>query len=173
LPPVPYLTHLVELFWRLRIYPIDPRDAATTCLLALACPDGTWVVGGIGDGLAAVLGNGQDVVQVLGNRGEAWGNETMALGMSVGARGWQMVVLPPSFGERVAVLATDGISDDIIPEKLEAFVRWLLGDFGPLDPRSRWRQLVSELKNWPTPKHLDDKTIAVLVKGNGQRGGEP
>ena len=173
LPPVSYLAHLVEVFWRLRIHPIEPMDAATTCILALACPDGTWVVGGVGDGLAAVMENGQRVVRVIGDRREAWGNETMALGMSIDARAWELVVLPPSVGERAAVLATDGVADDIIPEKLGYFCRWLIDDFRHLEPHHRWSRLVLELRNWPTPKHLDDKTVAVLTLEDGQTGGGP
>ncbi len=50
--PLAYLPHLIEVLWRLRVYPLDPSSAATTCLLALASETGAWVLGGVGDGLA-------------------------------------------------------------------------------------------------------------------------
>ncbi len=171
LPPASYLAHLVEVFWRLRIHPVAPKDAATTCLLALACPDGTWVVGGVGDGLVAVMESGEDPVRIIGDRAGDWGNETAALGTSPGTRSWKLAVLPPTCGRRVAVLATDGVADDLLPEKLGGFCRWLVDDFGPLEPHLRWRRLVSELGDWPTPKHLDDKTVAVLAVEREQNGG--
>lgn len=171
LRPVSYLSHLVELFWRLRIHPVEPEEAATTCLLALACRGGSWVVGGIGDGMAVVLENGQHLERVIGDRGDAWGNETLALGMSSGARFWNLMVLSAPVKERVAVLATDGVADDILPEQVGAFCRWLIDDFGPLEPFHRWCRLGSVLRNWPTPKHLDDKTVAVLSLAAGHNGG--
>ena len=33
--PLSYLSHLVEVLWRLRLHPTPPDSAATTCLLAL------------------------------------------------------------------------------------------------------------------------------------------
>jgi len=159
--PLSYLAHLVELLWRLRIYPVDPGDAATTCLLALACPDGAWVLGGVGDGLA-IAKTGSNLTIVVGQRGEDFGNETLGLGVSKGSGSWKLVTLPASVEDRVAVLATDGIADDLVPEKINDFCDWLVVDFQNLKPADRWRQLMMELKDWPTPNHLDDKTLAVL-----------
>jgi len=156
-----WLAHLVELLWRLRIYPVDPGDAATTCLLALACPDGAWVLGGVGDGLA-IAKTGSNLTIVVGQRGEDFGNETLGLGVSKGSGSWKLVTLPASVEDRVAVLATDGIADDLVPEKINDFCDWLVVDFQNLKPADRWRQLMMELKDWPTPNHLDDKTLAVL-----------
>jgi hypothetical protein len=62
----------------------------------------------------------------------------------------------------MAVLATDGVADDLISEKLDAFCNWLVDDFLDLNPLKRWRRLQTELRNWPTPGHIDDKTLAVL-----------
>ena len=160
--PVSYLVHLIEVLWRLRIHPSEPKDAATTCLLALARASGQWVVGGVGDGLAVVRTGDAPATQYIGDRNGGFGNETLALGLSRGSKAWNLSVLPPTKAERIAVLATDGVADDLLPEKLEAFCDWLIDDFQALAPGPRWRRLQSELLGWPTPKHLDDKTIAVL-----------
>jgi serine/threonine protein phosphatase PrpC len=159
--PLSYLAHLVEVLWRLRIHPVEPGDAATTCLIALACPDGTWVLGGVGDGII-ITKTGTAFTIVVGERGEGFANETLALGVSRGPRSWEFVTLPASAEDRVAILATDGIADDLVPEKLDDFCDWLVDDFQNLTPTQRWRQLMTELRAWPTPKHLDDKTLAVL-----------
>ncbi len=159
--PLSYLAHLVEVIWRLRIHPVEPGDAATTCLVALACADGTWVLGGVGDGIV-VTKTGTALSTVLGERGAGFANETSALGVSRGPRSWALVRLPPSDDDRVAILATDGVADDLVPERLNDFCDWLVDNFHDLTPLQRWRQLMAELRAWPTPKHLDDKTLAVL-----------
>ena len=159
--PLAYLAHLIEVNWRLRIHPVEPSSACSTCLLALACPDGSWVVGGLGDGMV-VTRTGNLLTTVVGDREGTFGNETEALGASSGGRSWTLKRLGPSAQERLAVLATDGVSDDLIPEKLAAFCDWLIEDFHGLTPPQRWRQLAAAMRAWPTPKHLDDKTLGVL-----------
>lgn len=159
--PLAYLPHLIEVFWRLRLHPMEPQTAATTCLLALATQRGTWIVGGLGDGLA-ITRSGADLQIVIGDRGGAFVNETAALGVSRGPRDWTLLEFPPSDRERIAVLATDGIADDLRPDRLAEFCDWLAETFCDLTPTARVRTLAAELRAWPTPGHLDDKTLAVL-----------
>ena len=160
--PAPYLAHLIEVYWRLRIHPLSPRDAATTCLVAFAHSSGRWIVGGLGDGLVAVRTGDEPVISVIGDRGISFGSETAALGVSPGPKEWSLSILQPTQAKRFAVLATDGVADDLREDRLDDFCSWVVTDFGEMNPSSRWHRLQSELRNWPTPKHLDDKTIAVL-----------
>ena len=67
----------------------------------------------------------------------------------------------------IAVLASDGVSDDLRPDRLADFVAWLKDEIAAFSPVARWRSLRRELNEWPTPRHLDDKTIAVLAWPNG------
>lgn len=159
--PLSYLSHLVEVLWRLRLHPTPPDSAATTCLLALATINGKCIVGGVGDGLALVR-TGSELRVIVGDRGEAFANETKALGASAGPRAWTLAEFPPTDAERLAVLATDGVADDLLPERLDGFCDWLIDSFEPLAPRERHSRLAAELRAWPTPGHLDDKTLAVL-----------
>lgn len=160
--PVSYLAHLVEVLWRLRVHPGDPSDAATTCLLAFVGASGQWVVGGVGDGLVATRTGDEPVIRFMGDRDSNFGSETSALGVSHGPKAWKLTVLPPTESDRLVVLATDGAADDLIPEKLDAFCNWLVDEFLDIAPPKRWRQLQTELRNWPTPRHIDDKTVALL-----------
>lgn len=160
--PLSYLPHLIEVLWRLRVHPLDPSTAATTCLLALASADGgAWILGGVGDGLALAR-TGDELCTVVGSRGDGFSNETSGLGVSRGPRAWKLLELPPTEQDRIVVLATDGVSDDLVPEKLDGFCDWLVDSFKGLSPADRWRALGAELRAWPTPGHLDDKTLAVL-----------
>jgi hypothetical protein len=99
---------------------------------------------------------------VVGGRGESFSNETTGLGASRGPSAWNLVQLAPTEEDRVAVLATDGVSDDLVPERLDGFFDWLVATFQGSSPAERWRALSAELRAWPTPGHLDDKTLAVL-----------
>lgn len=159
--PTSYLAHLIEVLWRLRIHPCEPTDAATTCLLAFARSSGSWVVGGVGDGLALVRTGRDPAVFLVGDRREGFSNETTGLGVSAGPKAWRLQTFPATAQVRLAVLASDGVADDLRPERLDGFCDWL-GGLEALAPAARWRRLLAELQSWPTPKHVDDKTIAVL-----------
>lgn len=159
--PLSYLSHLVEVLWRLRLHPTPPDSAATTCLLALATINGKCIAGGVGDGLALVR-TGAALRIVVGKRDEDFANETNGLGASKGPRAWTLAEFPPTDAERVAVLATDGVADDLLPDRLDGFCDWLIDSFEPLAPRVRHNRLAAELRAWPTPGHLDDKTLVVV-----------
>lgn len=159
--PLSYLCHLIEVLWRLRVHPLDPASAVTTCLFALALPDGAWIAGGLGDGLVATRTDGNLEV-LVGERGSAFGNETEGLGASRGVASWRVSKLPASSRDRLAVLATDGVADDLELQRLGAFCDWLVDSTRELSPAERWRWLSAELRDWPTPKHLDDKTLVVI-----------
>lgn len=159
--PLSYLSHLVELLWRLRLHPTKPDSAASTCLLALATAKGTCVVGGVGDGLVLVR-TGAALRVIIGDRGQNFANETKGLGASTGPRAWTLVELPPTDAELVAVLATDGVADDLLHDRLDQFCDWLIDSFKSLTPRERRNRLAAELRAWPTPGHLDDKSLAVI-----------
>jgi len=159
--PLSYLSHLVEVLWRLRLHPTPPESAATTCLFVLATMKGKCIIGGVGDGLA-LLRTGATVQVIIGDRGASFTNETKGLGASTGPRAWTLAEFPPTDAEWVAVLATDGVADDLLPDRLDEFCDWLIDSFQALAPRARRIRLAAELRAWPTPGHLDDKTLAVV-----------
>jgi hypothetical protein len=160
--PLNYLAELIEPLWKLRISPYKPEEAATTCLIALARNNGEWVIGGIGDGLAAVQTGEQSFSTVASCNVKDFSNETVALGVYASSRYWNLHSLPATGHTRSAVLATDGISEDIYPDKVHGFCNWIVNDFYSLGSHERYGRLFSILTKWPTSKHSDDKTIAVL-----------
>lgn len=147
----------IEAFWLEEIAPHDRTDCAATCLMALAHRDGGTYVAALGDGMAAVR-TGRTVERIEFPRGSAYLNETMSLG---GSGAWASRRYGVSEVDAV-VLASDGVSDDLRSDRIADFVAWLTDDIAPMQPQPRWRQLCRELHNWPTPNHLDDKTLAVL-----------
>lgn len=62
------------------------------------------------------------------------------------------------------VLCTDGISDDLLPEKKMIFTKELYSTYANMESEERKRDLKRWLNEWPVPGHSDDKTIASLFK---------
>ena len=157
------LIRLVEILWRFELASRLPAECASTCLFALREPDGHLLLAGLGDGLAIVRKANGDVA-TFGGRGEDdFGDETLALGVPHRIADW-WVAMEPQGRDRTVVLTTDGVADDLASDQLRPFADWLADDVGRLLPAARWRRLCRELRAWPVPRHLDDKTVAVLVE---------
>jgi len=156
--PVERIPARIEALWLDAVAPYTGADCASTCLVAAALRDGRTLVAALGDGMAAVRVRGV-VERVEPPRGAAFLNETMCLG---GTGAWSIRCFDSSEVDAV-VLASDGVADDLVPERIPDFVEWLVEDIAPLAPPLRWRTLRRELTDWPTPRHLDDKTLAVLL----------
>lgn len=159
-----HLVRLIETLWRLGIKQRKPSDCACTCMFALREPDGRLLLAGLGDGLAMIRHGGSDLMSFGGRGAGAFGNDTLALGAPHRIEDWWIASDPPRPG-RTVVLATDGVADDLEPARKGALVDWLSGEVGRLPAAARWRRLCRELREWPVPHHVDDKTIAVMVEG--------
>lgn len=156
---VDILLGLVHLLWRARISPRPPEDCACTCLFAVVEQDGSGVAAQLGDGL--VLTKDVDGTSSLGSRvPDAFTNETLTLGVTSQLSAWQRVSLERR--PRALVLCTDGVADDLLPHRLGDFVDWLVCEVRTEAPAGRRHILEQALRQWPTPNHLDDKTIAVI-----------
>lgn len=156
--PLDVVVALIHVLWKLRVSPLPPSECACTCLLAAMRPDGSGLAAQLGDGV--VLLREGTVVEQLSSTSRSFSNVTDALGVTKTIGKWNTRMLSP--GRRTIVLCTDGVADDILPERYPEFVDWLGADIAPLEPRARWQTLAKELRGWPTPGHLDDKTLAVL-----------
>jgi serine/threonine protein phosphatase PrpC len=155
------LLGLVHLFWRARLGSCAPDQAATTCLFAFMRGDGSGVVAQLGDGV--ILMRDPDGVRPLQERGaDSFTNTTLALGITKSIGAWSTRILAPSC--RSVVLCSDGVADDLLPDRYRDFVGWLEGEISPLPVATRRRRLARELDRWPTPGHIDDKTLAYLAR---------
>ncbi|WP_177428456.1 protein phosphatase 2C domain-containing protein, partial [Candidatus Venteria ishoeyi] len=146
-----------------------PRIARATCLFALYHADGRLLCGGLGDGLIYLQSQQQN--QPILERDAGFGNETLALGCPHKLDDW---VLHQENLDKQAfqlLLATDGIADDLQPDKRSDFIQWLYQDFAYLAADKRRRMLQKELNNWPVPHHLDDKTLALLWQCEDENNG--
>lgn len=160
-PPAHALPELIESLWRLWLRPVSPDDARSTCLVAGVSNRGSLVVAALGDGLALVASD-QDRVDMVTPERSGFGNETEALGSASTTSSWHVIVRPQISREAVVMLATDGVADDLLPDRRASFAREVVASFGCLPAVERGVALWRALHEWPTPGHSDDKTVAVL-----------
>lgn len=153
------LVRLIEVCWRLRLGLIPPHDAATTCLVYALRPDGTGVALQLGDGLIGLHG-APGAFRALTPERAAFASETRALGTPHGLRDWMMEPVGALGNGMAVLLASDGVSDDLLPEKRSGFVDWIQDEV--VATPKPGRSLAKALRNWPVPRHLDDKTVVLL-----------
>lgn len=136
-------------------------DYETTCLWAWVDGCGRGMIGQAGDGLALIRSRGR--FRILTVQRDGFGNQTTTLAQAdtVGATSADIELIAPGDG---VLLMTDGISDDLIPEQLEPFFDAIYRRQQRSSKRRMKRWLESELQQWSTPRHGDDKTIASIFR---------
>lgn len=148
--------------WLEAIEPTSPRDAATTLLFSRVTAAGDVHAAQLGDGLLLVrcAGEFRRVTPVR----TAFGNQTWALESRHEQDKWSVTqgrLTEPGDG---IVMMTDGVADDLEPAQLSEFFDALYQDLSTRNRRSGRRWLQSELKDWATPLHSDDKTLVVIFR---------
>jgi Protein phosphatase 2C len=106
------------------------------------------------------MGNGT-LNYVIGRVRSGFSNETVGLGLSTNAKDWQFAVFK-SEPNTIAIIATDGVSDDLLPERIDSFTTWLVQKLQALPSRQRSPSLRMMLRQWPTAKHFDDKSLGLI-----------
>lgn len=115
---------------------------------------------GLGDGIALVQVAGNPIHLWTGRNSLEFTNSTLALGAPHKASDWQLHHLARIETPWKLALASDGVSEDLDPEKVPHFTAWL-DQVSRL--RSPARGLRRALASWPVPAHSDDKTLAVIT----------
>ncbi|MBM76541.1 MAG: hypothetical protein CMK59_14130 [Proteobacteria bacterium] len=157
------VVRLVHAYWLVKIAPFSPENCAATCLFALQLKN-TITLGRLGDGMIAVYGTGEDNSLLLyDNKEDSFSNYTNSFQRDFILDQWSLASINADECKAV-VLCTDGISDDILPEKRLDFVKSFVDELAPMTPHDRIMETTKILHNWPVPKHSDDKTIACLFK---------
>lgn len=154
------LIRVVEAAWRLRLGHIATDEAATTCLLYAEDGHGRAAQAQLGDGLIARR-SPDGAVTVHPSHNEGFGF-TLALGTPHALSDWSFTLVEPVTRGNVLLLTTDGVSEDLRPDRIGDLATWVVNDLGPLQHPGR--ALARELRNWPVPRHQDDKTILVMWK---------
>lgn len=153
---------LIHQRWLEAIDPVPPRDAATTLLFSCVTDRGEVRAAQLGDGLLLVKYAG--VFHRITPERTAFGNQTWALESTYSQDKWNStkgMLTKPGDG---VVLMTDGVADDLEPTHLADFFDGLYKDLRARNRRRGRRWLRSELNNWATPLHSDDKTLVAIFR---------
>lgn len=146
--------------WLKMLGDISPNDAVATFLMAWGLPNGECRLFQLGDG--AVLYHQDETAQLVNQSDASFSNETTGLGLSKKWSDWHCKKVRLKKSGQGVVLMSDGISDDI--DNLLIFTPALFESLKGKSKRHAKRWITRELDAWPTPKHTDDKSIAVIYR---------
>lgn len=125
---------------------------------------GSLLIGGIGDGMALISVDDQICKDTIDSR-NLFSNVTNSMcSLDVNELLEYEIVKAEEFNEKIVmILATDGIADDLIPEKKLTLPNY----FGEVIQENGVDTLQKKLKewieDWETESHSDDKTLCYLV----------
>lgn len=159
--PILSLLLLIHNLWEIRVSDVGKDESATTCLFVVAFKNHSLLMAQLGDGLCLLKQPGKAPVTLHKNNDD-FSNETTALGVATSLKEWRYHFEAKVKAGTSVLLATDGISEDLLSGKDEAFMEFLKAEYSDMDPCIRWRRIAKDLRNWPTPLHSDDKTMALM-----------
>ncbi len=154
------LVRMLEVAWRFRLRKTPAAEAATTCLLYAEDDQGRALMAQLGDGLIARRSL-DGTITMHPSHPEEFGF-TQALGTPHTLDDWSLGMVAPMQAGEAVLLATDGVSGDLVDDRIGDLMDWLIEEIGS-EPDAN-RRLRSELHNWPVPHHQDDKTLLVMWK---------
>ena len=135
--------------------------ASTTCLFAAYIFNQGLYLGLIGDGIICGCINSRPFV--LQNASDSFTNIVKPLSPQRPSPNWTTKFIPENRLDSVQLmLATDGVSEDILPNKESDFANYLIECVNAWRAEERQMKLINLLENWETPKSLDDKTIVLF-----------
>ncbi|AVR87534.1 PP2C family serine/threonine-protein phosphatase [Thauera aromatica] len=159
---LPATLPLIHQQWLEAIDPTTPRDAATTLLFGRVTDQGEVHAAQLGDGLLLVRCAGE-FRRVTPER-TAYGNQTWALESMHLQDKWNCTRGRFTETGDGVVLMTDGVADDLESAHLADFFDALYQDLSARNRRRGRRWLQSELNDWATPLHSDDKTLVAIFR---------
>jgi len=162
------ILRLIHANWLVKIAPYSSTDCSATCLLAIQI-EGMITLGRLGDGMIAALGETDEHHLVLSdNKQDSFSNYTNSLQQEFKPDQWEVATIESAACNAI-VLCTDGISDDLLPEKQMDFMKEFVGEYAGIPYRKVVPAIKKILNEWPVPGHSDDKTIACLFNKGGSQ----
>ena len=156
---------LIHNIWLMKIAPLNPEDCLTTCVLAIRMRNELFLAQ-IGDGMIVVSdANRESSLVTNDDKEDSFSNLTHSLGRKFILEQWQTFALE-GCDPNAIILCTDGISDDLLPERRLAFAETVHLTYRDYSPMSRTKSIHKWLREWPVPGHSDDKTIVCLYKNS-------
>jgi len=162
------ILRLIHANWLVKIAPYSSTDCSATCLFAIQIEE-IITLGRLGDGMIVALEETSENHFILSdNKQDSFSNCTNCLQQEFKPEQWDTATIESAKCNAV-VLCTDGISDDLLPEKQIEFISEFVGEYAGMEQKKRRIDIQHMLNEWPVPKHSDDKTIACLSKKRGSK----
>lgn len=158
------LLRLIHAQWAVELGQRAREECATTCLFALFTRDGRGLLGQLGDGLIYLRSRSLGAVTVSGAARGGFTNETTGLGIATSLSAWSTTEVSTVSPGDCVMIATDGVSDDLIDDQRDALLVHAAMRYPPQTAVSS-RALARELRAWPAARHTDDKTILFAWHG--------
>lgn len=157
------LIQLIHFYWNLYISDskYEKKESLTTCLFIYIDKKEKQVfLGQLGDGIIYFKSDNNFFIST----DNIDFNYTRALGSSKSIKDWQIYFENLDTNNLKCFMATDGVSDDIVKNKEEEFLNFIIAKLKRVKffQKNRNRILEEILENWETKYHSDDKTITVL-----------
>lgn len=157
------LLNKIHASWLDFVKPFAPDQSSATCLFAIRPLAGKITAGMLGDGMLAILKADGTCLELSENKDNSFSNQTIALSCRTTGRQWQTISIPQDECSAI-LLCTDGVADDLLPEKRADFFWHIFNQGRKLATVRVTSELRQMLEKWPVPKHSDDKTLACLYK---------
>ena len=148
--------------WTALISPKSPEECSATCLFSIITRNYIYCFR-LGDGMIFVKAANALAEDILlqDDKNADFSNSTVSLSNKNMLLSWETKKLNKKDYSNI-VLTTDGISSDLQSGAEGAFVTGLLENIKNKPDFVRKIILRKMIKNWPVPKHTDDKTIVVV-----------
>lgn len=138
------------------------EHASTTCIYAAHLDGIGMYIGQIGDGICCGNINGEDFI--LLEKEEDFTNVVTPLSTNNTSGRWHNCFFPDEqLQTAMLMLATDGVSEDILPGKECAYSKYIISRLDNMRSMDRDPYLMKLLKEWETPKSTDDKTFCFYL----------
>ncbi len=169
----PQITRAIGARYAALLKPRFRAEADTTCIFLAHLYNKGLFLGQVGDG--ALCGYINGVPFSLGEKEDGFTNLVVPLSADreAPATVWRARFIPQNKLQSVELmLATDGVSEDLLPGREGAFARYLLDRAGACRTlREQAGAVRRVLEAWETPMSRDDKTIGLYRWTAGPGGG--
>lgn len=145
----------IEFYYRKNLREEYRQEAGTTCLFAFVYDSSEVIIGQAGDGL--ILISLDEKFLSFQDKADDFMNEVKPLNCKRRYKDWKIRNLrfDPNINKFFALLlCTDGISEDVIPDKRKMFFDYFLN----LSKEGNIK-LQNVLDKWSAPGSIDDKTV--------------
>ncbi|MCD8238648.1 MAG: protein phosphatase 2C domain-containing protein [Clostridiales bacterium] len=153
------LIPLIHSIWNIEIYPFRRNECGTTCLFAFHSNTGRLWAGQLGDGNIFIRID--DKTELIAGKEEEFSNITVGMSSVSSFSDWKLKEYITGEKSVAVCLMTDGVSETLIDETKEDFVKYIWEELrSKADLSETKRFLRNILSSWNTVNAGDDRTLA-------------